>query len=229
MFRRSSFAPFASILVVTFCIACLSGNRFGGSRAHAKTQIDPGTGVVVGTPIDEGSNGPCPPPTYSYQNNTGNEVTMTYECSGSSSTSVTVGAGKKLVFDGDQNGSCTGCDMGDDNCTCIECPLTRLTLHGTGTLFSSSMQEAYFTAYRLDLAAETVMMPVPAPAQVLSEYGGPPKHQWAIPVLNQDRELVGWEFTTTEPRFFVEDGEVVIRSKYGKVIGGPEGLAVDDD
>jgi len=116
--------------------------------------------------------------------------------------------------------------MNDDNCTCIECPLTKLIVDGA-VMFSCNMQQAYMAAYGLDIAAASIESAVAtgAPEPIYDRLGGK-MQQWAIPVLDNDNNLVGWEFTTIEPIFSVEDDEVVIRSRLREVIGGPEGITI---
>jgi len=153
--------------------------------------------------------------------------------------------GDTIVFDGDGNGQCTGCDDNDDKCNCIECELTQLIVNGT-IVFTYELQQAYFIAYGLDIAAESVegTVPIELPKPRYDDLGHR-MTQWAVPVLDRNRQLVGWDFTTFRPVFSVENGEIIIRSKpdsvlaleNGKtvirdrpqrVIGGPEGITIDE-
>jgi len=237
-------------VALVFCLACLTGERFGVSQAHAQPAGTPdpaGTPVPFGDPGtgDDPSPTPCPPPSFTWTNPFEHSVEVGYTCSNMTGSGLVLQTNQSVVFDGNVDGHCNGCDQGDDSCACIECGLIRLVVEGLGTVFSCGAQQAYLAAYELDLAAEISKGFVPQfePKSLTDQFGFQ-LQQHVIPVLDDERNLVGWEFTAIVPKFSVEDGEVVIRARtaqsvfdgdklvadvnQGDVIGGPEGITIDD-
>lgn len=79
----------------------------------------------------------CPPQSFKFSNKSGNTSTLIYACSNNRSGSVSVWPGGILIFDGDGDGVCNGCNPDDDKnqCYCIECPVTMIAT-GKATVFS---------------------------------------------------------------------------------------------
>jgi len=252
MSRPNAFITMTAGVALVFCLACLTGERMGVSQAHAQPA---GTPDPAGTPVPLGDPGtgddpspepsPCPPPSHTWTNGSQNPVDVDYTCAGSFSGRTTVPAGHSIEF---RDGGCAGAGCGPD-CVCIDCGLLQLLVQGQTTpVFTCALQQtlidAYMEAYGLDLAAVIKNRPLlNVPASKFDE-NGDPIPQWPVPILDEDRKLVGWQFTTIAPDFLVEDGEVVIRAlrtqstvkdgravtivRKGDIIGGSHGVTVND-
>jgi len=246
MSRPNAFVTMTAGVALVFCLACLTGDRMGVSQAHAQPA---GTPDPAGTPIPFGDPGigedsppsppPCtPPPSFTLINNdSSNEKDIIYTCGGTVTTIDTIAPNETIIFK--TTGHCSDCD---NDCRCIQCQLTELFVNGSKVSLCDA-QQAYMSAYGLDLFAEPL---------ILTESSDPQYDQydrriprWAVPVLNDQRQLIGWEFTEIEPEFSVENGEVVIRARRtqsviengqiipivekGDIIGGPHGVTIDDE
>lgn len=185
-------------------------------------QIQPGTDPTIPEEGDPVLQPPCSPASWAYTNASGASQVITYTCGADGAGSIQVPDGFTLRF------KTPSCGQTENHEICIECGVIGVWL-GTASLFSCEPVSAYAAAYGLDLAAEGFTWTRDFDKAMFDSNGDPIKvKQWAIPIVGAEGQLIGWEFTTIEPHFSVESGEVVIRDNMGRVIGGREGITIDD-
>jgi len=257
MYRPSAFITITAVVALVFILASPAGEQFGVSPAYAQTFVTTNAvGTVVpeepiapedhvGIPNSPPELAPFPPETFVYNNGANDTMELAYTCSGAHGGIIDVVPGQSLQL---RNGDCAdGC--GSD-CRCVECGLLQLLLRGTSRpLFTyrpgRAMFNAYEEAYGLDLVAQLKRWPLLNVGASEFDENGKPIPRWPIPIVSENRRRVKWHFTTIEPEFSVENGEVVIRARKnqsvikdgqvvpivekGEIIGGPEGVTVNDD
>jgi len=211
-------------------MACVAGQP--GAQLNDPTGVDPGgqnTIVEGGKGLQQADPEPvepkCPPKSLTYTNGSSGAVNVSYVCEGGSGGITTVPAGGSVTFK-------ESCGIGEDvEPDCISCEVTRWR-DSNGIEWSCDLQNAYATAYGIDLAVigyTSTDADSELPRKIYDVDGNLIRLSYfTIPVIDENGEFVEWELTTIKPNFSVEDGEVVIRDKFMRVIGNRTGITLGE-